>query len=314
MIPLSDRIKKNKLAISFMLILLIFISIGIFTIKGLYTLGDLTRRIYEHPLVVSNASLQAALDITKIHRDMKDVVLAIYPDEIKATLKAVSRTEQRVYQHLDRVRDNILGEEGKALEKQARQLFEKWKPTREEVIQLFEAGNKQGAIFITKSKGAEHVAKLEAKMLELTSYAIKKADSFIELAEKEHSKLEMIILVLTLLGILVSIAISFNAINRVLKAENLLRDKNKTLQKALDEIKTLQGILPICSFCKNIRNDQGYYEQIESYIHKHSGVDFSHTICPSCMEKHYPEEYESIMSKKKNHRPLKRGRPVTLLG
>ncbi len=140
-------------------------------------------------------------------------------------------------------------------------------------------------------------------MLELTSYARKKADSFIELAEKEHSKLERIIFVLTLLGILVSIVISFNAINRVLKAENLLRDKNNTLQKALDEIKTLQGILPICSFCKNIRNDQGYYEKIESYIHKHSGIDFSHTICPSCMEKHYPEEYESIISKKKNHRP-----------
>ena len=108
MIPLSDRIKKNKLAISFMLILLIFISIGIFTIKGLYTLGDLTRRIYEHPLVVSNASLQAALDITKIHRDMKDVVLAIYPDEIKATLKAINGTEQKVYQHLDRVRNGSI--------------------------------------------------------------------------------------------------------------------------------------------------------------------------------------------------------------
>jgi len=300
MISLSDRIKKNKLAISFMLILLIFISIGIFTIKGLYTLGDLTRRIYEHPLVVSNASLQAALDVAFIHRDMKDVVLAIYPDEIKATLKAVNGSEQKVYQHLDRVRNNILGEEGKVLEKQSRQLFEKWKPIREEVIQLFEAGNKQDAIFITKSKGAEHVAKLEAKMLELTSYARKKADSFIELAETEQSKFERIILVLTLLGILVSIAISFNAITRVLKAENLLRDKNNTLQKALDEIKTLQGILPICSFCKNIRNDQGYYEQIEGYIHKHSGVDFSHTICPSCMEKHYPEEYKSISSKKKS--------------
>ncbi|MCI5121766.1 MAG: sensor with HAMP domain protein, partial [Candidatus Electrothrix sp. AUS4] len=61
------------------------------------------------------------------------------------------------------------------------------------------------------------------------------------------------------------------------------------LQKALSEIRVLQGILPICAFCKNIRNDKGYYEQIESYIHKHSGVDFSHTICPDCMKKHYPE-------------------------
>ena len=61
------------------------------------------------------------------------------------------------------------------------------------------------------------------------------------------------------------------------------------LQNALDEIKALRGILPICSFCKNIRNDDGYYEQIEEYIHRHSGVDFSHTVCPTCMEKNYPE-------------------------
>jgi PAS domain-containing protein len=66
------------------------------------------------------------------------------------------------------------------------------------------------------------------------------------------------------------------------------------LEKALSEIRTLQGILPICSFCKKIRNDEGYYEQIESYFHKHSDVDFSHTICPICMKKHYPEEYEDI--------------------
>ncbi|MCI5144882.1 MAG: HAMP domain-containing protein [Candidatus Electrothrix sp. AR3] len=64
------------------------------------------------------------------------------------------------------------------------------------------------------------------------------------------------------------------------------------LQLALSEIQVLRGILPICAYCKSIRNDEGYYEQIEGYIHKRSGVDFSHTICPTCMKKHYPEEYK----------------------
>lgn len=72
------------------------------------------------------------------------------------------------------------------------------------------------------------------------------------------------------------------------------------LEKAIREIQTLRGIIPICSFCKNIRNDEGYYEQIEGYIHKHSGADFSHTICPTCMEKHYPEEFQDIVSEKKS--------------
>ena len=70
------------------------------------------------------------------------------------------------------------------------------------------------------------------------------------------------------------------------------------LERALDEIKKLRGILPICSFCKNIRNDEGYYEQIEEYLHHHSGVDFSHTICPKCLKEHYPDQYDEIMSKK----------------
>jgi PAS domain S-box-containing protein len=60
-------------------------------------------------------------------------------------------------------------------------------------------------------------------------------------------------------------------------------------KEAEEEIRNLRDILPICSYCKNIRNDEGYYEQIEAYIRKHSGVDLSHTICPDCMKEHYPE-------------------------
>jgi len=76
-----------------------------------------------------------------------------------------------------------------------------------------------------------------------------------------------------------------------------LRDLSEQ-KEAAEEIKTLRGILPICSICKNIRNDEGYYEQIEGYIHKHTGVDFSHTICHPCMKEHYPEEYKEFFVKK----------------
>jgi PAS domain S-box-containing protein len=66
------------------------------------------------------------------------------------------------------------------------------------------------------------------------------------------------------------------------------------LQEALKEIKTLRGILPFCSFCKKIRDDKGYWEQVDVYIHKYSQADISHSICPECMKKHYPEEYEDV--------------------
>ena len=63
----------------------------------------------------------------------------------------------------------------------------------------------------------------------------------------------------------------------------------KDLQDAAARIKVLRGLLPICSFCKKIRDDEGYWEQLESYISEHSEALFSHGICPVCMKEHYPE-------------------------
>jgi PAS domain S-box-containing protein len=68
------------------------------------------------------------------------------------------------------------------------------------------------------------------------------------------------------------------------------RDKSiLDLQQALSEVKKLSGLLPICSYCKKIRDDKGYWNQIESYIHKHSEAQFSHGICQECAKKHYPD-------------------------
>lgn len=64
------------------------------------------------------------------------------------------------------------------------------------------------------------------------------------------------------------------------------------LQKALSQVKTLHGLLPICASCKKIKNDKGYWEQIETYISNHSEADFSHGICPECAEKLYPEYFK----------------------
>ena len=61
------------------------------------------------------------------------------------------------------------------------------------------------------------------------------------------------------------------------------------LEKALSEVKTLQVILPICSHCKKIRDDQGSWQGIEKYVHERSDAHFSHGICPTCAKKHHPD-------------------------
>ena len=63
------------------------------------------------------------------------------------------------------------------------------------------------------------------------------------------------------------------------------------LQDALASIKTLRGMLPICSSCKKIRDDKGYWSQIEAYMSDHSDAEFTHALCPECAEKLYPEFY-----------------------
>jgi PAS domain S-box-containing protein len=62
------------------------------------------------------------------------------------------------------------------------------------------------------------------------------------------------------------------------------------LQQAIDQVKTLSGIVPICSYCKKIRDDRGYWEQVEAYVSKHTEAQFSHGICPQCLEQFCPEE------------------------
>ena len=62
------------------------------------------------------------------------------------------------------------------------------------------------------------------------------------------------------------------------------------LQKALDEIKTLKGILPICMYCKGIRDDDGYWTRLEEYITENTDAQLSHGICEKCMEERFPDK------------------------
>jgi len=67
----------------------------------------------------------------------------------------------------------------------------------------------------------------------------------------------------------------------------------RTVLEDITEVVTLQRILPICAYCKKIRNDQDYWEQVESYLRKHTDIRFTHGICPECAKVLYPELWPS---------------------
>jgi len=72
---------------------------------------------------------------------------------------------------------------------------------------------------------------------------------------------------------------------RVVELQRTLDKRVQDLQAALDDVKRLKRLLPICMYCKSIRDDQDYWRQIDEYIHRETGTDFSHGICPVCMDK-----------------------------
>lgn len=93
------------------------------------------------------------------------------------------------------------------------------------------------------------------------------------------------------------ICISKNITKRKI-AEITLKKEHEELLKAMERIKTLSGLLPICAVCKKIRDDKGYWNQIESYIQKHSDAEFSHGMCPGCSDKLYGDKKWYISMKK----------------
>lgn len=87
-----------------------------------------------------------------------------------------------------------------------------------------------------------------------------------------------------------------------LEQERLIRE----LQTALQQVRTLSGMLPICAHCKKIRDDRGYWNQIEAYICQHSDAEFTHGICPDCLRQHYaPEDIADPAGEATSSKPSK---------
>lgn len=81
---------------------------------------------------------------------------------------------------------------------------------------------------------------------------------------------------------------------RVIELQHALAERVRELEQALASVKTLQGLLPICSYCKKIRNDRNYWQQVEGYISDHSEAQFSHGICPECYARFVQPELDQL--------------------
>jgi len=88
-----------------------------------------------------------------------------------------------------------------------------------------------------------------------------------------------------------------NVAERLVKTQMTLSRKVEELEQAMEHVKTLQGIIPICMHCHSIRNDDLAWHRLEAYIERHSDAQFSHSICPACVAKYYPDYADEELKK-----------------
>jgi hypothetical protein len=121
--------------------------------------------------------------------------------------------------------------------------------------------------------------------------------AYIHLSETFSRSLHFSSILIMFFGIISTVYIFSKSIKQHEESlEKVIRD----LEKAMSEIKTLKGLIPICASCKKIRDDKGFWNQLETHIQKHSHAQFSHGLCPDCQETLYGSEDWYIDMKKQN--------------
>ncbi len=221
---------------AFATLLVLYVVQITFSVHGASNLVKLTRTIYDHPLVVSNASLKVHTNIIKMHRNMKDVVLFTDPGIIDTAIAEVKSLEQNTFEQLDIIDEKILGEKGKQLVAEALLLFKQWAPIRESVIATIQKGDRQQSARITRQEGAAHVEKLEIKMVELAEYARNKATGFLENIESVDQEMRWWSTIFLGLWVCLSLYIAFFTVNRTRRLERSAAEEKEKLQVTIHSI------------------------------------------------------------------------------
>lgn len=236
---LNSKKEVNLLIFVFIIIGIFGVAIKYFEFNHIELMNTATNDIYEHPLKVSNAALTIQLNVYKIHRDMKDIVLSLSNQELLALVEEVDKHERRVYENFNIIEHNICCHDGLKLHKKAKELFDAWKPIRDEVISLVKNAKKDDAIAITKGKGAKHVLKLEAATFELNAYAQNKAIGFKNESESSFQILKTINASINLLFFFLFVVISYYIIHRISKYIS----KNEHLNNVLSVIRDVNQLI-----------------------------------------------------------------------
>ncbi|MFH0724803.1 MAG: ATP-binding protein [Pseudomonadota bacterium] len=215
---------KHRMIFSFALVLLSFIGFTVFSIARMNTMGELTETLYDHPLKVTNAAIEAKAGVLRMVIGMKELSLPASDVEVTVAFHETLSEEKRVYEYLNIVKERILGPEGKALIQEAISVFAGWKPVRMEFQQLVMRGDREAAHRFTDQNGADYALLLDRKMDELAAYANKKADGFMAEATAVRKRIVVHTMIAIGLVALLSCLITYLVIQSIDSSVSSLKD------------------------------------------------------------------------------------------
>lgn len=266
----------------FATIIILMVAVELISIYGTNRLAELTVKLYQHPLIVSNAVLEIKTGIISIHRNMKDVVLARTSEDLESAILKAEKDEKRALENLDIAMDRFLGDKSRIIK--VRESFTDWKTIRNEVIELSRAGQYLEATEITTGKGASQVMLLTEQIEGLVYFTRVKAEEFLADSKKQHQNHNDFIYTLIFITLLFAIIVAaivttgINTVERHLeRSEQRLRrtDKMNALGKltggiAHDYNNMLGVILGYAELLERALSDQ---PKLAGYAHKirHAG-------------------------------------------
>jgi PAS domain S-box-containing protein len=224
----------TRIGIGFGVLISLLVLVGLWCLHEINVLYGLNQKLYRHPFTVSNAVLRIENNIVKMQRNMKDLVLAGTPEDIRRYAFEIEKLELEALQDFTIIRERFLGDPKSQLA--ALRKYQQWKPIRQEVLERLSQGRKKEAIVITRGKGDNHVDSILLAMNDLHNFAQNKAATFYSEARNRT------IFARNLMYAVLSLALGFGIIftiiyaRQVIRTEEELREDKEFMERTFDSL------------------------------------------------------------------------------
>jgi len=204
---------RGRLIAALIIFTTIFTSFGAFTILKIRELEGVTTNIYDDPLKVSSAAIEARVDIIKMQRQVKDILLQTDEEERQKEEIELFVIEDKIYDNLDNIKESSINGESLDLEQRTREIFIRWRKNHELMMDYIQSGNTKAAMELSMSANASLVNYMEANLKQIDENSKKRAAELVNKANDLQNELELLLIILNI-GIVAFFTLLFSFVIR----------------------------------------------------------------------------------------------------